>query len=200
MFQQKQKTFRKQRTFMPYLELMAARISPAVLDTSDYGSRNPTAGGPYNASNPYNMSQVYTNLPAAATPMLLANKFPGTYQPTAYFTTQTGSQYEVDLLAATDAPVSQAFKTALDTWEANANMGQPQANQWRITYQPPGDDPTDYVVNSYDAYGSAFQRWYVGPPPEQQVPAKRSFRRSVWNDRTCGLICLPPPRTNGFKS
>lgn len=147
----------------PCVEFLEDRISPAILNTSDYGSRNP-GGGPYDWANPYNMNQVYN----AANPQGLIYspaKFPGTYSPKAYLATNA-ADYEVNLLDASDAQVSQIFQNTLNAW----NAALPQADQWNITYD--AQDPIaelTWTVNSYNAYGSAFQRWFS--PTGQGVPA-----------------------------
>src|ERR1043165_533405 len=157
MFNQRRAS-RKQRTVVLEIEPLEDRISPASVDTSNYGSRNPPTGAPYN------MNQVYTdNLPPGhvAAEYAQANNFTGAYQPVAYFTALTEAQFQVNLEAPQDQPVSETFINTLQAW----NRTLQQANQWNI---PPvaNADPVDdltFTVNSYQAYGNAFQSWGGNP-------------------------------------
>lgn len=47
-----QKKSRKDLRLVPQIECLEDRISPAILDTTAFGSRNPDVGGPYNWTNP----------------------------------------------------------------------------------------------------------------------------------------------------
>jgi hypothetical protein len=67
---------RKRTTFRPILENLEDRISPAILDTSSYGSLNPNNAA-YSLSNPYNINQVY-NADGQLGALYSAAKFPGT--------------------------------------------------------------------------------------------------------------------------
>ena len=106
------------------------------------------------------MARVANTQSATYTPNLGSlglTTFHGVNQPTAFFPTPAGTDYQVNLNSVAAAARSQTFQNTLNAW----NQGLGQADRWTITYANAGDSPANltFLVNSYEAYGNPFFAW-----------------------------------------